>query len=446
MDSKALVGLAIFLEFLLLYGFKVMLDVIFVHYALPTYFYEPYYNLYGEFQLERLILGYVLLPFIWFWVRPVLRNPRFAVSRMLITFQLLFIVIPSFTIYSQADRPGVHLLWVLMGFTALVLTVRGIPSFSIPMLPREIALGLSTLGLAIVAYVYTGLVLGGGLGRVNLNLLEVYRFREAFVNNSFPLSNYFVPWVGYVLNIALLTYALFRRKTFAVGLILILQGLLFAMTNFKAFLFLPFLVLVFLWILPRQAFPRLALLGGVGLMSLLWTLAELGQPLGLGIADRAFYLPAAMQSLYFDYFSAHPLAYMSGSPWIGFLRLETPYATTSVSLIAQEYWGRDFSPNVGWIGSAYADFGELGIMGFAVILGLFLRLADALAAQIRLRGVPEALFIGPALALTNASLTTSLLTHGGLIALLTLWVLSRELGFSNRQSTSYGKELAQANR
>lgn len=444
MRNKAFTGLNFFLELLLLYGFKALLDVIFVNYALPAYSYEPHYSLYGEFQPERLVLGYLLLPFLWLWVRPVLKNPRFAVSRMLITFQLLFIVIPSFTVYAQAERPGLHLLWVLMGFVVLVLAVRGIPQFSIPIPPREVVLGLTTLGLVVVAYVYAGLILRGGLGRMNFNLLEVYSFREVFVENSFPLANYFVPWVAYVLNMALLIYTFFRRKTIGVGLVLGLQGLLFAMTNFKAYLFLPFLVLAFLWVLPRLAFPRLALLGGVGLLGLLWTLAQLGQPLGLGIADRAFYLPAATQSLYFDYFSAHPLAYMSGSPWVGFLRLETPYPTTSVSLIAQEYWGRDSSPNVGWIGSAYADFGGLGIIGFAVILGLFLRLADAIAAQICLRGVPEALFIGPALALTNASLTTSLITHGGVVAFLTLWVLGRKLGSPAQRVAHSSKNLAQA--
>jgi hypothetical protein len=435
MNSRTGAGLVIFLELILLYGFKIMLDLIFVYYALPTYFYEPYYNLYGSFRLDRLVPGYILLPLIWFWVRPVLRNPQFSISRMLITFQLLFLVIPAFTVYSQANRPEAHLFWILIGFIVLVLTVRGMPVLSIPIPPREVSFSLSALGLVIVAYVYTSLVIGGGLERLNFNLLEVYSFREAFVNKSFPLSNYLVPWVAYVINMALLIYMFFRRKIFAVGLVLILQGLIFAMTNFKAFLFLPFLVLVLLWILPRLNFPRLTLLGGVVLMALLWMLTQLGQPLGLGIADRAFYLPAAMQSLYFDYFSTHPLAYMSGSPWVGFLGIQTPYPTTSVSLIAQEYWGRDFSPNVGWIGSAYADFGEFGVVAFAVVLGLFLRLADSIAVRVSIKGIPEALFIGPALALTNASLTTSLLTHGGLVALVTLWVLSRKLRFLNKQPT-----------
>lgn len=428
MNTKAYSGIIFLVEVLLLYAYKVALDLIFLDYSLPLYNYEPYYSLYGAIEPFRFVLGYVVLPFLWFFSRPILKNPRFGISRMLITFQLLFIVIPSFTVYAQVERPQAHVFWILLGFAILVLTVRGLPSFSVPAPSKEASFFLTSLAYAVLLYVYGGLVLTGGLQRINLNLLEVYAFREEFVQRSLPLFNYFIPWVAYVINMALLVYAVVRKKRAWTVLVVAFQVLLFAMTNFKAFLFLPFLVLAFLWILPRVAFPRLVLLGTIGLLIALWTLAILGQPLGLGIADRIFYLPAAMQSLYFDYFSAHPLARMSGSPWVDFLRLESPYSTTSVSLIAQEYWGRDFSPNVGWIASAFADFGVLGIIGFGFALGLFLRLADAIAGQVRIRGAAEALFIGPALALTNASLTTSLITHGGLVALLALWILARKLG------------------
>jgi hypothetical protein len=430
MDRRGMSGLAIFLELSLLYGFKVMLDFIFVRYALPAYFYEPYYSFYGEFELDRLIPGYILLPLIWFWVRPVLKNPRFPVSRLLIAVQLLTLVIPSFTVYSQAYRPATHLLEILTGFALLVFTVRVMPDLSIPIPSRRISLGLFALGIAIVVYVYAGLVFSGGLNRLNFNLLEVYSFREEYVENSFPLSGYLVPWVGYVLNITMLIHLLLHRKIFGIGLVLILQAILFGMTSFKAFLFLPLFTLGYGWASPRIAFSHLALLGGAVLLSFLWVTTLLGQPLGLGIADRIFYAPVTLHSLYFDYFSANPHAYMSGSPWLSYLPIQTPYSMTSVELIAQEYWGRDFSPNVGWIGSAYADFGTVGVVITAIVLGLFMRAGDTIARKIPTKGIPEGLFLGYALTMTNSSFSTALITHGGLVALMSLWTLS---GFISRQ-------------
>lgn len=427
MNRKAYSGLALLMEILLLYVYKIALDVIFVNYILPTYSYEPYYGLYGEIQSKRFVWGYVLLPLLWLFVRSVLKNPHFSISRMLITIQLLLVVIPFFTLFAQTERPVSHLLWILLGFAVFVLSVGSLPKFSILLPTRGIALILTVLGIVVLIYVYGGLVLAGGLHRINFNLSEVYTFRKEYVQSRLPLFGYLVPWLGYVINMAFLIYALVRRKKIWVVLVVALQVLLFGMTNFKAFLFLPFVVLAFLWFLPRLALPRLILLGIGGSLLLLWILVQLGVPLGLGITTRTFFVPAALHSLYFDYFSQHPLTYMSGSPWIAILDVQTPYQTTSVSIIAQEYWGRGFSPNVGWVASAYANFGVLGIVVFGFLLGLYSRLADSFAARIPLKGVGEALFIGQALSLISTFLTTALITAGGLVALLTLWVLGRKL-------------------
>jgi len=433
---RRLLGLLGCFEWVLLFGYKVLIDILFIKYVYPTYSYEPLYNVFGQIQLDRLILGYILLPPVWLGARPVLRSPVFPIGRIIVAVHVLLIVIPSFTLYAQAGRPASYLAWTLLGFFLLILVIRLVPRISVPYPSLHISRWFIASGVLILAYVYTMLILKGGLDRLNFDLLQVYVYRAAYVENRFPLSGYLVPWTAYVLNMALLVYTFLRRKSVGVLLVLGLQTLLFGMTNFKAYLFLPFWVFGCLQVLPRYSFPRLALLGIISLSAVFWALAARGEILGIGLMNRMVYVPSALAGLYFDYFSTHPPAYMSGSPWIGLLGLRSPYPISSVTIIARTYWGYDFGPNVGWIAWSFANFGWTGIPMVALLLGFYARFADAIARRIHIAGASEALFMGPAIALTNSAPTTFLLTHGGLLVLLVLWVLGREVAYLGQVHSS----------
>jgi hypothetical protein len=92
-------------------------------------------------------------------------------------------------------------------------------------------------------------------------------------------------------------------------------------------------------------------------------------------------------------------------------------------VVAQENWGKAFSPNVGWVGDAYANFGIFGVVFSGVMLGAILKFGDRITDESVQPGLAEGLIVGPTLALCSSGLGPVLLTHGLVIALIMLWML-----------------------
>ena len=101
-------------------------------------------------------------------------------------------------------------------------------------------------------------------------------------------------------------------------------------------------------------------------------------------------------------------------------------------VISWAYWGRDFSPNVGYLGDAYAHFGGLGMILFSAVLAFVLRVVDSLRSA-DAQWLVAAMIAVPGMALVNSALLTALLTHGFLPAMLIIWLLpARREPLTNR--------------
>lgn len=421
-------------EVLLLLLFKISLDIIFVQYTLPRFFYEPYFGRYGEFDSDRLLVGYLVLPFVWFTIRPILCSEKFSFSRTLLAFQFFLVVLPAFTVAAQGNRPIFHLVLILLGFYTLVLTMYLTRRLKIrvSLLSPYLKLGFILIFVAISTYTYAMIILTGGLDRFNFDLTEVYRIRAEYVENRFPLAGYFVPWTAHVLNISLLVYGLASSRKGLVLLALALQLFLFGTTNFKSHLFLPFaaLAIYIAFRVGKLRFTKLTLLAAFSAAVLTLLEAISGGDLAISLFRRVFYVPVSIASLYFDYFSQNSFSLMSGSNIGSILNLigvKLPYEVSAVTTIALEYWGREFSPNVGWIGAAFADFGIPGIIITAIILGFFAACGDSVARVSNRKGVAESISVGLAFSLTNSAFMTSMITHGGMITLVVLWVIASSI-------------------
>lgn len=292
---------------------------------------------------------------------------------------------------------------------------------------KTVAATLVALGLTLLFVVYGGLLGTGGLERFNFNFRAVYGVREQYNEALLPGFGYLVPWAAYIVNIAFLIFFYAKKKWSLVLLTLAGQLILFGMTNFKSFLFVPFVALSIAALRERLS---LSALLGVGITAALaagLVIFSLGEWMAISLVRRAFFVPAAMHGIYFDYFSVAPSGMLSGTRFAGLFA--SPYgSTTVVELIADMYWGRKINPNVGWVGDAFAQFGWYGVFAYATILAGILKVADGLAGGIdqRCRAV-EGLLVGPAIALFSSSLTAALLTHGLLVLLISLWALARYL-------------------
>lgn len=403
--------------------YKAALDISFGLFVKPVYGNQPEFLEYGPENVSKLAIGYlVTLLCLWlFWAI----SKRSSASRFVIFVQLIFIVVPYTTLYGFEDLPTFYLSLVLAGYVSVALLVKVIPSIRLMTVGPEIRYVFACTAALVMIYVFAGLVVTGGLGRLNFNLYDIYPARAEYVKDLLPGFGYLVMWTAYVFIPVLLVIFLLRWKQRRLGgalgvvLILSLQLLLFGMTNFKTFLFLPVAIVGMLWLAWRVDMYRAMLIGVIGTICMLLFIDTLS-PYALGLLNRTFFTPAAIHNLYFQYFSSHPFALLSGKPvgnWLG-----APYSQFPVQLIAEHYWGTSISPNVGWIGDAYANFGVLGVFVYGTIMALVLRLGDSLARKISEPGAIEALLIAPAVALCSSALGTTLLTHGFIVLLAVLWV------------------------
>lgn len=410
--------------FLLLVIYKAVLDAALWWAILPVYGGEVFLD-YGGLNIIRVCVGYLMLIPLWLALRLVGSADSNRVSRLVLMVQVLFIAVPTLSLFSQSERPVQDIGLIMLGFVLVAVFLCVMPRIRVPVPGRLFFSFLVILAVLLFVYVFGGLVVGGGLSRLNFNFYNVYEVRESYNESRLPLFGYFVSWVAYVINMGFLIFFFVKRKYVGIFAVLLAQVLIFGMTNFKTFLFLPFVILSVLWIVGRFNFERIVLFGASAVVVVLTVIGFSGEAMGFGIARRLFFVPSALHTLYFDYFSMNPLALMSGSG-IGRL-LNAPYEQSAVFVIADEFWGREFSPNVGWLGAAYANFGVLGVVLFSLLLAVYLKVADSIAGRLPVLGIAEALFIGPAITLCSSAFNTFLLTHGGILVLIALWVLAGAL-------------------
>jgi len=413
------------LDVLMIVLYKTALDASFALSIRPLYEGQPEFQPYGPENVGKLAVGY-LVTLACFWLFRI-AGKRGTISGFIIFVQYIFIVVPYTTLYGFEDLPTTYLVVILVGYVTAVSFIRAIPPIKLRpagWLIRYIF--VASAGL-IMLYVFGGLIMTGGLQRLNFNLADVYSVREEYIENLLPGFGYFVAWTGYVFDMVLLVLFLQRwkeRRRWAIvglALTLCLQLLLFGMTNFKTFLFIPFAIMGLVWTTRRIPFHRALLIGSLGIISLLF-IVDMITPFGTALLKRAYFDPAAMHNLYFEYFSQHPLASLSGEAvgdWLG-----APYQRFPLELVADHYLGTAESPNAGWTADAFANFGIIGVFIYGAVLAFILRLGDFLAKKISDPGVTEGLMLTPAVVLCSSALGTALLTHGLLVLLIALWVLA----------------------
>ncbi len=352
---------------------------------------------------------------------------RTAASRVVVIIQLVAVIIPLQALVAahfEFARPEFATAVALAYLGALALAALT-PEVRVPPASARVSVLLLIGAVLVTAYVLWALLTRGGLGRLSFDLTAVYEVREEFLTRIAPLMGYLVPWQGYVLNPALLLLAL-RRRSLLLGLTgLALQLLLFGMTGFRAFLFIPALLLVFYLIARRRQLAAIVLSGMLAVIGIALVLyAWLDQPLiPLLLVDRVIVVPAEIHYWYYDFFGVHRQALLQLSHSVLAPFATSHYHAPIAEVIGWTYMGSAASANVGLFGDAYANFGFAGCAVFALLFTLVLKAVDAAGRATDPR-VAAALLAVPAFELVNSGLLTTLLTHGLALAILVLWALA----------------------
>lgn len=207
------------------------------------------------------------------------------------------------------------------------------------------------------------------------------------------------------------------------SLVIIAQLLIFAMTGHKSFLLAPFLVSGVYMVWKSKNAIIWIIIGAFLLVitSYVYFLITKDEFVPSLFIRKLFFVPARLHVLFYDFFSQpeHPF-YMLSDSVLRFM-VKNPYNMPMVRVIALEYWGREFWPDVGYLGDAYGNFGIIGMFLFSMILGIILWVVDSVGSHLPSYFV-AALIAMPAMALTESALFTTMLTHGLIPAVLILWI------------------------
>ncbi|ACN99521.1 conserved hypothetical protein [Sulfurihydrogenibium azorense Az-Fu1] len=153
-----------------------------------------------------------------------------------------------------------------------------------------------------------------------------------------------------------------------------------------------------------------------------------------------FFLPAQLNFVYYEFFSSNPKVFWTDSKWflldkiIGY-----PYDLPVPNVIGEFFFNNALtSANTGWLGSGYAHAGFLGLIVYAIFIGLILKFLDRKAKKLG----KEFVFISfsPFIIslMLSSDLKTVLLSHG---LALYLFILSTFNFRIDKSKSNFGGEL-----
>jgi hypothetical protein len=384
----------------------------------PTWAYEGFRAMSSP---SRVALGALLAiaPSLWIPVRMV--RPSVLVYWLL--YLLVVVPVCIVPVYVLAGQSGP--LWlaasIVLMFTAAAAVYRA-PLLRLPRLRlKNYEFGVILTLLSAVSYAL--LIKTFGLHIQFLSLSDIYVIRTEFqetLQQSSPVVAYAIGWQAYVINPLLMAAGLTNRRVSWVIISIAGQLLIYSISGFRSVYFSVILMPYLLWTMKdRKLFAVKLASTWLGIFLFAGALKLLGwsQALVALVGERMTAIPGLLTAYYYDFFSSHPKVMLGHSIFKNLV--DYPYAVEPRRLVGYMYFHDvGMSANANLWADAYANFGYPGTVCFTALLAAVLWLFDSAASgrDLRIAALSIAL---PAMALANAGLLTSLLTHGiGLTTLL----------------------------
>lgn len=420
-----------------LLSFFALLSAGYLLFVIQKYDYVPWF--YADFSLLNLIESMVMLLFSFH----VLMKIKSEALRGLFGILYLFIVPPTLCYYVFVNLSPVFIYGIVGGF---VLTIVSYIVFSNALdrsfrevrqrgdwkhvrsaLPVRTTSKVSLVAffLLLPAVVFGSLFYHNGLPTLTaLNLLAVYDVREG-VTYGHSLIVYFANWQSNVIVPVLIVAGIYKERYSLAIAGIGMQFVLFLYTGHKSTLFSIFFVLA-IYVLSTDGTVVLGLLKVfniviAGSMKIFWLFAEL-LPGSLFIR-RVFFIPAAVRGRYVEFFSENEPMRMADTS-LGFLSTN-PHSQHAPALIGEEFFS-GANANVGYLASAFADFNVVGIVLFAIIVGLLFSIVRELSRSLD-PIIVLGIWIIPTFSLASSRASTVFLTHGFLFACVVAILLKESL-------------------
>lgn len=344
-------------------------------------------------------------------------------SDLFLHIQFVFPVVSMFVLYSASGYPRPYLYYTVMAYLLLFLVIR-INYIKIkPINSIKLSSFFFQQLLLILSWTIIGLIiLFGGLRYLNFDISKVYDFRTAASENLPGIFGYLSPFASKILLPFSLLIALRNKRKIITILSAAGSVMMFSLTAHKGPLLYPLLVLILFYILTYAHPINLFLYGNIvivaiSIISFLWSELNIIPSL---LLRRSYLVPAFLNYIYYDFFSDQFFIFWSQSK-LSFGLLDYPYNIDSSHLIGLNYFNNDANgANTGWIGSGYMNAGFFGMIVYAILIGLLLKIIDEYALLTDKQTV-VAILVVPFLALAQSTdLPSAMLTHGFMLALIIL--------------------------
>ncbi|MBO6565783.1 MAG: hypothetical protein JJ956_13605 [Pseudomonadales bacterium] len=404
---------------------KILLDVLYVYYIVPTW---AYLGFGFDPVPERYVEGWIV-----FGVAALLLRPNVErISDVLLAVMMLSLLAPVCSVYGLAQESRLALYSVLLSYVLIALFTRG-PVFAVPIVSSSQMSSTLLFCWSMTLLVLLWLVLSSSSDLLNFDIQRVYDFREQqdeVINQGlFPYLNV---WAFKVFNPVLIACAVARRNWSIFALLCFFQFLFFGFSNHKAVVLYPFLILGVWWLFSKNTASLVSVTLSVSVVLMLsflmleYTGAERWASVFI---RRAFFVIANNTFDYFDFFSKYEYVYWSNSVlgWI----FDYQYELAPSKLIG-EWRGNPGHVNNSFVSTGFMHAGLVGVVVYSLIVGTIFKLYDALCNQFIPIWFGLAVSVIPVHHLiTSADLFTALLTHGMLVSIFTLW------SFRNYQTSDF---------
>ena len=405
--------------FAIIAAFKFLMDYSYVHFLSPENALENSFTY--SFNLEKSIQSWALTMACAAFLPLTPRKP----SDFLLHVFFIFPVIATLSFYAFLDGEpifayGTALIFITaavtrnMKFTLPYWEIKHSYHWAVPL-----CIGMVFL-IAGAYYVILG------TGTFQLDIMEVYSVRLQITEklNESQFLGYAGTWTWKVVTPFLMAWAILKRRWLALVLMLMFQVYFFGVTSAKVTLLFPGMILItYLFARPKLPlawmFVPMILFVAIGMLeqavfgTFLWNHV---------LVRRVLWTAARLNWSYYELFSDIGHVYMSTN----IFKMLIPYTWPldpphMVGLYA--FGSEDANADTGFIGTSYMHFGLAGMVIFAFITGLLLRLTDMLTLNRMPVWMGSAIVMGAFWALfSDSDLTTTMLTHGLAPALFLLFL------------------------
>ncbi|TQL48625.1 glycosyl transferase family 1 [Homoserinimonas aerilata] len=420
--STALTAVAICTAFVIVFKFQIA----------PTFSYGGI--VYREPNYIFLGLSFALVWALLLILGPgSLRGSRILTAILVYLLGIPALIIPNIIDIEDRTTSFGLVFFFFCCFAAIILGVRVIPRFNLPKIRTP---EWSIVGLLLVFTVATFSLLQYyvGVSWWANSVTDIYDDRAGYsemIRNAPEYMGYLIAIQTKVIGPVLLLIGLASRRWRPLIAIAVLsQYLIFATTLAKQSLFSIFAIVAayLIFRLVRNADQRV-----IAFVVLLMTIATSVIDWARGrvyfteiVIDRFFFWPGFLPMQYHKTFESRPFNFWSDSVLQGFVPDQSPGEVAEL-LVGHGLTGNDgVFANASFLGNGYANMGLAGILVEAAVLVAILY-GVGLAAQRFPLWVTAPLMVMPAVALSNGSPFTAILSGGILPLIVLMWLSPTEL-------------------